>query len=228
MTRLQKMRLRRSCQAHLAAKAGLGAELAVQLEAVARGEDDALEHLQGAERAEQAPELGQPPSCAAPRTGCSPSVSTRQRRRAQGQVAACHLGELAHVEEVVELGGRGQHLGLDLVPQRDGHGHQLGGGGHHLQPRAAWGHARLSHALLLGNALPAPQQTASIVLRDPPAQRRTSALKTSALKRPSTRRPKMPLMAATLGSGTLKSANWRLRRLGMSFLPPPGTFMAAT
>ena len=36
------------------------------------------------------------------------------------------------------------------------------------------------------------------------------------------------LMAAAEGWGTLKIANWRLRRLGMSFLPPPGTFMAAT
>ena len=43
-----------------------------------------------------------------------------------------------------------------------------------------------------------------------------------------TRAPKMLLMAAVDGSGTLKMANWRLSRLGMSFLPPPGWFMAAT
>ena len=34
------------------------------------------------------------------------------------------LGQLADVEEVVELGGRGEHLARDGVPQRDGHGHQ--------------------------------------------------------------------------------------------------------
>ena len=38
----------------------------------------------------------------------------------------------------------------------------------------------------------------------------------------------MWLMAALEGSGTLKMANWRFRRLGMSFLPPPGVFMHAT
>lgn len=38
----------------------------------------------------------------------------------------------------------------------------------------------------------------------------------------------MLVMAALEGSGTLKMANWRLRRLGISFLPPPGTFMQAT
>mmetsp|Transcript_14055 Transcript_14055/g.57079 ORF Transcript_14055/g.57079 Transcript_14055/m.57079 type:complete len:672 (+) Transcript_14055:7076-9091(+) len=36
-----------------------------------------------------------------------------------------HLAELAHVEQVVELGGRREHLGLHLVPQVDGYGHQL-------------------------------------------------------------------------------------------------------
>ena len=36
-----------------------------------------------------------------------------------------HLRQLAHVEEVVELCGRRQHLGLNLVPERDRHGHQL-------------------------------------------------------------------------------------------------------
>ena len=40
--------------------------------------------------------------------------------------------------------------------------------------------------------------------------------------------PKMLLMAAVDGRGTLKMANWRFSLLGMSFLPPPGTFMAAT
>mmetsp|Transcript_29254 Transcript_29254/g.72342 ORF Transcript_29254/g.72342 Transcript_29254/m.72342 type:complete len:287 (+) Transcript_29254:1995-2855(+) len=50
---------------------------------------------------------------------------------------------------------------------------------------------------------------------------------TSAAKRPATSCPKMLLMAATEGSGTLKMQNWRLRRLGMSFLPPPGVFIAA-
>jgi len=43
----------------------------------------------------------------------------------------------------------------------------------------------------------------------------------SLLKRPATSRPKMLLIAPTDGSGTLKMQKWRLRRLGMSFLPPP-------
>mmetsp|Transcript_13331 Transcript_13331/g.21688 ORF Transcript_13331/g.21688 Transcript_13331/m.21688 type:complete len:222 (+) Transcript_13331:3272-3937(+) len=55
----------------------------------------------------------------------------------------------------------------------------------------------------------------------------TSAENTSAANRPATSCPKMLLMAATEGSGTLKMQNWRLRRLGISFLPPPGVFMAA-
>ena len=37
----------------------------------------------------------------------------------------------------------------------------------------------------------------------------------------------MLLMAATEGRGTLKMANWRLSLFGMSFLPPPGMFIAA-
>mmetsp|Transcript_7377 Transcript_7377/g.32658 ORF Transcript_7377/g.32658 Transcript_7377/m.32658 type:complete len:813 (-) Transcript_7377:1941-4379(-) len=40
-----------------------------------------------------------------------------------------HLAELAHVEQVVELGGGWEHLGLDLVPEVDGDRHQLLGGG---------------------------------------------------------------------------------------------------
>ena len=40
-----------------------------------------------------------------------------------------HLAELAHVEQVVELGGGWEHLGLDLVPEVDGDRHQLFGGG---------------------------------------------------------------------------------------------------
>jgi hypothetical protein len=40
--------------------------------------------------------------------------------------------------------------------------------------------------------------------------------------------PKMCEMEALEASGTLKMANCRFRRLGMSFLPPPGTFMHAT
>ena len=42
-----------------------------------------------------------------------------------------------------------------------------------------------------------------------------------------TKAPKMLLMAATEGRGTLKIANWRFSLFGMSFLPPPGMFMAA-
>ena len=38
----------------------------------------------------------------------------------------------------------------------------------------------------------------------------------------------MSLMAASLGGGTWKMANWRLRRLGMSLRPAPGVTMAAT
>lgn len=37
-----------------------------------------------------------------------------------------HLGQLAHVEEVMEFCGGRQHLGLNLVPQRDCERHQLG------------------------------------------------------------------------------------------------------
>lgn len=55
----------------------------------------------------------------------------------------------------------------------------------------------------------------------------TSSEKVLASKRPWTREPKTALMAATDGSGTLKQQNCRLRRLGMSFLPPPGVFIAA-
>ena len=35
--------------------------------------------------------------------------------------------EVAQVEEVVELGGRGEHLGLDAVPDGDGHRHEVRG-----------------------------------------------------------------------------------------------------
>ena len=35
-----------------------------------------------------------------------------------------HLAQLPHVEEVVELGWRGQHLGLCSVPQRHRHRHK--------------------------------------------------------------------------------------------------------
>jgi hypothetical protein len=45
--------------------------------------------------------------------------------------------------------------------------------------------------------------------------------------RPATRLPKMLLIAAVLGNGTLNVQNWRFSRLGMSFLPPPGSFIAA-
>mmetsp|Transcript_23991 Transcript_23991/g.78017 ORF Transcript_23991/g.78017 Transcript_23991/m.78017 type:complete len:200 (+) Transcript_23991:5674-6273(+) len=50
---------------------------------------------------------------------------------------------------------------------------------------------------------------------------------TSGSKRPATSAPKMLLMAATDASGTLKMQNCLLRRFGMSFLPPPGVFIAA-
>ena len=44
-----------------------------------------------------------------------------------------HLAELSHVEQVVELGRRRKHLGLNLVPQVDGDGHQLGRDVHNLR-----------------------------------------------------------------------------------------------
>mmetsp|Transcript_9300 Transcript_9300/g.39098 ORF Transcript_9300/g.39098 Transcript_9300/m.39098 type:complete len:288 (+) Transcript_9300:5994-6857(+) len=55
----------------------------------------------------------------------------------------------------------------------------------------------------------------------------TSGANTSAEKRPATSWPKMLLIAATDGSGTLKTQKCRFRRLGMSFFPPPGVFIAA-
>ena len=56
----------------------------------------------------------------------------------------------------------------------------------------------------------------------------TSGLNVLGQKRPAMREPKMSLMAASLGGGTWKMANWRLRRLGMSLRPAPGVTMAAT
>lgn len=55
----------------------------------------------------------------------------------------------------------------------------------------------------------------------------TSGLNVAASKRPATRVPKTEEMEAPEGRGTLKQAKWRFSRFGMSFLPPPGVFMAA-
>lgn len=71
-------------------------------------------------------------------------------------------------------------------------------------------------------------QAATLCIVHSQAPEPTSGLKVPGQKRPAMREPKMSLMAASLGGGTWKMANWRLRRLGMSLRPAPGVTMAAT
>ena len=49
-----------------------------------------------------------------------------------------YLRQLSHVEEVVEFGRGRQHLALDLVPESNGHWHQLGSNIHHLLLIDVW------------------------------------------------------------------------------------------
>ena len=60
------------------------------------------------------------------------------------------------------------------------------------------------------------------------AAEETAAVTKRASKRPLTRGPKIAPSAAGAGCGTQKTAKWRLRRLGMSFLPSRGVCIAAT
>jgi len=47
------------------------------------------------------------------------------------------LGKLTHIEQVVKLGRRGEHLRLDFVPQVDSNWHQLPSYIHHLGVEAS-------------------------------------------------------------------------------------------
>lgn len=53
-------------------------------------------------------------------------------------VEATCLRQLPHVEEIVEFGRCRQHLALDLVPESNGHGHQLGSNIYHLLLVDVW------------------------------------------------------------------------------------------